>query len=159
MHTHLPTDTSFHVCDTPGLGLTFSTGSSETHNDDDDITTSHRIFSTFFYLLPPSPSGTLGVSCVQSQLGAATVLSPAYRSQLGAASVSRSPHRVVRPTYIDAERSLSMSAVGLGCSLEMQFQHVPNGPALNERFQHFVLVDHLANRIVVSFVFALNLRD
>ncbi len=58
----------------------FSTGSSKTHNDDDDIMTSHRIFSTFFYLLPPSPSGTLDVSCVQSQLGAATVLSPAYRS-------------------------------------------------------------------------------
>ncbi len=77
---------------------------SETRNDDDDITTSHRMFSTFFYLLPPSPSGTLGVSCVQSQLGAAAVLSPAYRSQLGAAPVSRSPHRVVRPTYIDAER-------------------------------------------------------
>ncbi len=52
-----------------------------------------------------------------------------------------------------------MSTVGLGCGLEMQFQHVPNGPALNERFQHFVLVDHLANRIVVSFIFTLNLRD
>ncbi len=99
------------------------------------------------------------MSCVQSQLGAATVLSPAYRSQLGAASVSRSPHCVVRPTYINAEHSLSMSAVGLRCGLEMQFQHVPNGPALNERFQHFVLVDHLANRIVVSFIFTLNLHD
>ncbi|KAK0447566.1 hypothetical protein EV421DRAFT_1900940 [Armillaria borealis] len=77
---------------------------SETRNDDDDITTSHRIFSAFFYLLPPSPSGTLSVSCVQSQLGAATVLCPAYRSQLGAAPVSRSPHRVICPTYIDAER-------------------------------------------------------
>ncbi len=48
---------------------------SEMCNDDDDITTSHCIFSTFFYLLPLSPSGTFGVSCIQSQLGAATVLS------------------------------------------------------------------------------------